>query len=289
MRHGRPFVTWKFAATLDGRQRGGRRHQPLDHRAAGAGRRPRPARPVRRRPGRHRHRCWPTTRSSPSGGPTGRCATAAAARRRGRPRDLPTGAAGARRGRADAAAAHPRPARGAGDLHAPGRPARPPRGRSARWRRAFLAAGLVDEVIAYVAPMLLGAGPAAVGDLGIGTIADASAAASRVRRRPGVGADVRLTARPPHALARGDRLMFTGIVEELGARALAPRAEAPDAARLTVRGPLVTGDAAPRRLDRRQRRVPHGHRPRADAVHRRRHARDAARSPASARSRPATG
>ena len=39
--------------------------------------------------------------------------------------------------------------------------------------RAFLAAGLVDEVVAYVAPMLLGAGSSAVGDLGITTIADA--------------------------------------------------------------------------------------------------------------------
>lgn len=38
---------------------------------------------------------------------------------------------------------------------------------------AFLAAGLVDEVVAYVAPMLLGAGRSAVGDLGITTIGDA--------------------------------------------------------------------------------------------------------------------
>lgn len=38
---------------------------------------------------------------------------------------------------------------------------------------AFLEAGLVDEVVTYVAPMLLGAGRSAVGDLGIGTIADA--------------------------------------------------------------------------------------------------------------------
>ena len=38
---------------------------------------------------------------------------------------------------------------------------------------AFLAADLVDEVVVYVAPMLLGAGRSAVGDLGIGTIADA--------------------------------------------------------------------------------------------------------------------
>jgi diaminohydroxyphosphoribosylaminopyrimidine deaminase/5-amino-6-(5-phosphoribosylamino)uracil reductase len=38
---------------------------------------------------------------------------------------------------------------------------------------AFLRAGLVDEVVAYVAPMLLGAGRSAVADLGITTIADA--------------------------------------------------------------------------------------------------------------------
>ena len=38
---------------------------------------------------------------------------------------------------------------------------------------AFLRAGLVDEVVTYVAPMLLGSGRSAVGDLGIGTIADA--------------------------------------------------------------------------------------------------------------------
>ena len=38
---------------------------------------------------------------------------------------------------------------------------------------AFLVAGLVDEVVAYVAPMLLGSGPPAVGDLGITTVAGA--------------------------------------------------------------------------------------------------------------------
>ncbi|HYF74640.1 MAG TPA: bifunctional diaminohydroxyphosphoribosylaminopyrimidine deaminase/5-amino-6-(5-phosphoribosylamino)uracil reductase RibD, partial [Nocardioides sp.] len=38
---------------------------------------------------------------------------------------------------------------------------------------AFLRAGVVDEIVAYVAPMLLGAGRSAVGDLGITTIADA--------------------------------------------------------------------------------------------------------------------
>ncbi len=38
---------------------------------------------------------------------------------------------------------------------------------------AFLRAGLVDEVVAYLAPALLGAGPAALGSLGVDTIADA--------------------------------------------------------------------------------------------------------------------
>lgn len=38
---------------------------------------------------------------------------------------------------------------------------------------AFVDAGLVDEVVAYVAPMLLGAGRNAVADLGIATIGDA--------------------------------------------------------------------------------------------------------------------
>jgi diaminohydroxyphosphoribosylaminopyrimidine deaminase/5-amino-6-(5-phosphoribosylamino)uracil reductase len=38
---------------------------------------------------------------------------------------------------------------------------------------AFLRDGLVDEVVIHLAPLLLGAGPALVGDLGIGTLADA--------------------------------------------------------------------------------------------------------------------
>ncbi|MGE9348912.1 bifunctional diaminohydroxyphosphoribosylaminopyrimidine deaminase/5-amino-6-(5-phosphoribosylamino)uracil reductase RibD [Isoptericola variabilis] len=39
---------------------------------------------------------------------------------------------------------------------------------------AFWRAGLVDDVVAYVAPVLLGVGAPAVADLGIGTIADAA-------------------------------------------------------------------------------------------------------------------
>lgn len=59
---------------------------------------------------------------------------------------------------------------------------------------AFLRAGLVDEVVAYLAPALLGAGPSVTADLGIATIADA------VRLQPTdvtvLGPDVRITARP---------------------------------------------------------------------------------------------
>ncbi|MCW2709386.1 MAG: ribD [Frankiales bacterium] len=59
---------------------------------------------------------------------------------------------------------------------------------------AFYRAGLVDEVVAYLAPALLGAGPAAVGDLGIGTITDiARLHLIDVTR---IGEDVRLTLRP---------------------------------------------------------------------------------------------
>lgn len=42
-----------------------------------------------------------------------------------------------------------------------------------RLAAAFLRAGLVDEVVAYLAPTLLGSGPAALADLGIPTIAQA--------------------------------------------------------------------------------------------------------------------
>ncbi len=81
--------------------------------------------------------------------------------------------------------------------------------------------------------------------------------------------------------------MFTGIVEELGeVVALEPTA---DAARLTVRGPLVVSDAAPRRLDRRQRRLPHGRRRRRRHLHRGRDGRDAAPLVAGRPGRPGAG
>lgn len=57
---------------------------------------------------------------------------------------------------------------------------------------AFLRAGLIDRVIAYLAPALLGAGPAALSDAGVGTIADAIKL--EITDVAQVGPDVRLTA-----------------------------------------------------------------------------------------------
>jgi diaminohydroxyphosphoribosylaminopyrimidine deaminase/5-amino-6-(5-phosphoribosylamino)uracil reductase len=66
---------------------------------------------------------------------------------------------------------------------------------------AFLAAGLVDEVVTYVAPVLLGSGRSAVADLGIGTIADALHLDVTDVTVLGEGADtnVRLTTTPRKA------------------------------------------------------------------------------------------
>lgn len=61
---------------------------------------------------------------------------------------------------------------------------------------AFLRAGLVDEVHAYLAPVLLGDGPAAVRPLGIGTITDALRLETAEVLR--LGPDVLLVGRPDH-------------------------------------------------------------------------------------------
>jgi diaminohydroxyphosphoribosylaminopyrimidine deaminase / 5-amino-6-(5-phosphoribosylamino)uracil reductase len=66
---------------------------------------------------------------------------------------------------------------------------------------AFWRAGLVDRVVAYLAPALLGAGAAAVADLGISTIDDA--ARLRLDDVTQVGADVRLTLTPLPRLEEG--------------------------------------------------------------------------------------
>jgi diaminohydroxyphosphoribosylaminopyrimidine deaminase/5-amino-6-(5-phosphoribosylamino)uracil reductase len=64
---------------------------------------------------------------------------------------------------------------------------------------AFLRAGLVDEVVGYVAPMLLGAGRSAVADLGIATMAEAMHLDVLDVTTIGEGPDtnVRLTLAPP--------------------------------------------------------------------------------------------
>lgn len=62
-----------------------------------------------------------------------------------------------------------------------------------RLAAAFLSAGLVDEVVWYVAPLMLGSGPVALGDLGIGTLAEGM----RLRdvRVEQVGEDARISGR----------------------------------------------------------------------------------------------
>ncbi|WP_431473795.1 bifunctional diaminohydroxyphosphoribosylaminopyrimidine deaminase/5-amino-6-(5-phosphoribosylamino)uracil reductase RibD [Ornithinimicrobium sp. W1665] len=66
---------------------------------------------------------------------------------------------------------------------------------------AFWRAGCVDEVLVYLAPALLGAGPPGVGDLGIGSIEDAARLELRDVAR--VGPDLRLSLVP--VSARPDR------------------------------------------------------------------------------------
>jgi diaminohydroxyphosphoribosylaminopyrimidine deaminase / 5-amino-6-(5-phosphoribosylamino)uracil reductase len=64
---------------------------------------------------------------------------------------------------------------------------------------AFVEARCVDEVIAYLAPMLLGAGPAALGDAGIGTLADA--AMLEIESVTRFGDDIKVVGRPRWAEA----------------------------------------------------------------------------------------
>lgn len=66
---------------------------------------------------------------------------------------------------------------------------------------AFMRAGLVDEVVAYLAPTLLGAGASAIGDLRIGTIA--GAARLDITDVCLVGGDVRITATPKREVTAG--------------------------------------------------------------------------------------
>ncbi|WP_330177921.1 bifunctional diaminohydroxyphosphoribosylaminopyrimidine deaminase/5-amino-6-(5-phosphoribosylamino)uracil reductase RibD [Streptomyces sp. NBC_01498] len=64
---------------------------------------------------------------------------------------------------------------------------------------AFVAAGAVDKVVGYLAPVLLGAGPAALGDAGITTLA--GALRLRMTETVRVGPDLRVTAIPERRTA----------------------------------------------------------------------------------------
>lgn len=59
---------------------------------------------------------------------------------------------------------------------------------------AFVAAGAVDKVVGYLAPVLLGAGPTALADAGIGTLTEALRL--RITETVRIGTDVRITAVP---------------------------------------------------------------------------------------------
>ena len=62
---------------------------------------------------------------------------------------------------------------------------------------AFMAAGCVDKVVAYVAPAFLGAGAPAIADLGISTIGDILR--WHIDEAETVGGDLRIVARPKRA------------------------------------------------------------------------------------------
>jgi diaminohydroxyphosphoribosylaminopyrimidine deaminase/5-amino-6-(5-phosphoribosylamino)uracil reductase len=67
---------------------------------------------------------------------------------------------------------------------------------------AFVAAGMVDRVVAYLAPALLGAGPAALGDAGIETLQ--SALRLHVDAVDLIGADIRIIATPKPTPTKGE-------------------------------------------------------------------------------------
>ena len=106
---------------------------------------------------------------------------------------------------------------------------------------SLVEAGLADRLVTYVAPTMLGRdGRPALDFAGPARIADA--ARWRLVDVARVGTDVRLDYEPPPPPANGEgRLMFTGIVEELGTvRAVTPNE---GGARIEIAATRVLDDA----------------------------------------------
>ena len=283
MARGRPWVTLKLGASLDGRTALAERREPVDHRRGGARRR---AAAAGARVGdRHRHRHGARGRSGADRarpGPrrcaaAGRCASCSI-RRCATPTDR-AGAARRRARRWSSRATRRRRwrgavARGAGPAveAVPCRRRRArPRGRAASaWRRSSATKcwsrparrsravssrrGLVDEIV-----RLRGAGGARRrGASLVRPAAPLRALGERcefvwrdVRR---IGDDLRLTLRP----RRGRGLMFTGIVQGVGTvRAIEPRGG--DVTLVFDTGGVSLADVETRRQHRRERRLPDGH------------------------------
>ena len=258
LERGRPWVRTKLATSLDGRTRAHQRAESVDHRARGARRRPRVARPRLRDPHRHRHRA--AGRSADECARGGNDTAAAPRDRRPAWADAGLGAHSRRRrcpdrdrGRAQsrvAAEAWKRcrcPTRKDGsilrrcskrspsasilELHVEA---------GAKLNGALLDAGLIDEILLYVAPSVLGDPARGMFERAppLAALADRTEFAFHDVQR--VGSDLRIVAR---RVASGERLMFTGIVQMVG-RITAATARA-DGLRLAVdTGVHEIGDVA---------------------------------------------
>ncbi len=190
----RPHVTVKWAQSLDGRaaasdgtsqwitgaearadvhrRRAARRCDRRRHRHRAGGR------PRAHRTRRRRRRSCRTSRSRSSSGARAVPADAAAAAASAPPPAV----------RRHGSARGARPTCASAACSASSSKAAPP------LASAFVRAGLVDEVLAYVAPVLLGGDRLALGDLGIGTIGDARRLAVASVER--LGDDLLIVAHP---------------------------------------------------------------------------------------------